>query len=261
MHLRSCLLSGLTVLLGACALPSGDGPDVHEEAATAGLRAVDITVSSSTTDETYEARPYPHSDINGDGVRDLYRVPVYRVFIDGTDANGVKQRREWTALRFMPYFNDPKDPVSAYKTRGWVNSGLGFVGRKPVPQFKPDYEVHNSFSKFGGAFVVRDTFYIHAGPDDLSNAGWGSAGCVEIIGNFDDFKAQVIELSGSTTADRHVALGEIVRARKLFVRYEPAAAPDIKASFSRQANQPPAPAPVAGPQTPPEGEPEGTTSP
>jgi hypothetical protein len=258
MQMRCWLVAALMGSLGACAMPSGDDPpqDV-ESAATRGLRAVDIIVSGSRAEETYEARSYPSDDMDGDGNVELYRVPVYRVFIEGTDDSGVKQRREWKALRFMPYFNDPKDPDTDYKTRGWVNAGLGFVGRKPVPQFKPDYEVHNRFSEFGGAFVVRGSFYIHAGPTDFAEAGWGSAGCVEVVGNFDNFKAQVVELSGSTNTDTHAALGEIVRAGKLFVRYEAAAAPNIKALFSRQENEAPAP----GPQTRPEGEPEGTPSP
>jgi len=259
MRLSAWVLVGMVSALTACAASTNeDQGGASEGAVTNGLRAVDIIVSAQIAPETYEARSYPTDDQDRDGRIEFYRVPIYKVFIDGTDAQGVRQRREWNGLRFMPYLNDPSRPNRSYKTMGWVNAGLRLVPRKPVPQYKPDYEIHNRFSEFGGAFVVKGTFYIHAGPADLSDKGWGSAGCVEIIGNFDDFKAQVVELSGSKQTETNAALAEIVRAGKLFVSYESARAPNIKTLFSREEGDPIV---AAGPQVPPEGEPEGERSP
>ena len=50
------------------------------------LRNVTITVSSIPTGNAYLARSYPHDDYNNNGKMQLYRVPVYNVLIQGTDA-------------------------------------------------------------------------------------------------------------------------------------------------------------------------------
>ena len=233
---HSLLVAGVCVsmLAVACAgTTDDDGIDSQEAAANAGLRAVDITVTNEVVD-TYESRSYPHDDFNGDGLMELYETPVYKVTIEGVNGAGIRERREWTALRFMPFYNNPKAPVHEYRTQGFVNSGLRFVPRQLVPQYKPDYEVHNRFSEFGGAIVVKGAFYIHAGPAELGDWGWGAAGCVEVVGNFDNFKKDVLELGGSTASDLNAGVGVMVKARKLFVQYQQATSPNLRASVSRQ---------------------------
>jgi hypothetical protein len=221
-------------LAPACS-PAHESADDQEGADTAAaLRVVDVIVSAKRTGEFYEARSYPSDDFNGNGLTELYKAPLFFVHVDGVDGKGAHVRREWKAPRFMPYYNDPKDPDTDYKTRGFVTAGLSSFPRQAIGRYNPDYEVHNRFSPFGGAIVVKGSFYIHAGPPDLEDTGWGSAGCVEIIGNFDAFKKDILELAGSTATDLNKGMSQLVAARKLFVTYEFADRPNLKAAFSRE---------------------------
>lgn len=240
---RSAVVGSVVVSLLALACGGGNDGEAFEGTEDAlSARTVDITVSAKRTGETYEARAYPVDDVDGDGRTEYYRAPVFYVYIDGTNAAGVRERRVWKTPRFMPY-NNPAGArhVSSYASVGFLTAGLSSVPRTAVGQYKPNYEVHNRFSPFGGAIVVKGAFYIHAGPENLSDAGWGSAGCVEIIGNFDDFKKDVLELSGATPAPGNAAalnaaVGRLVSARKLFVTYESATRPNLRAALSRQVD-------------------------
>lgn len=176
------------------------------------LRDVDIIISGTKTGDTYYAKSYPCSDMDKNSKIELYGVPVYYVYIKGTDDKGQSVKYTWKALRFMPYYNPPN--FSSYKTIGWVNSGLHKLNRQPAPEYKKAYEVHNTYSQHNGAIVLKGTFYIHAGPEDLTHIGWGAAGCVEIIGSFSEFKDQVKELSGSTQVDADSAISELVFYKK-----------------------------------------------
>ncbi len=237
--LGSLLVSVLAVACGGAGeSEEAEGSVESQEGAATGaaFRAVDIVVSAKRTGKNYEARSYPNDDLNGDGKTELYNAPLYYVYVDGVTREGVRVRREWQAPRYMPYYNNPASPDHHYSTKGFVTAGLSSVPRQPVPQYKPEYEVRNSFSPFGGAIVVKGTFYIHAGPTDASESGWGSAGCVEIVGNFDGFKQDILELAGSTATDLNKGIGQLVAARKLFVTYEQAARPNLKTAISRQVS-------------------------
>lgn len=259
MYARTVMVAYVPRVLGAllvaslaiaCAGVTDDGSASGDDqnATGAKLRAVDITVSAKKTGEIYEGRAYPIDDVDGDGRTELYKAPVYYVYLDGTDANGAKVHKEYRAPRFMPYNN----PAGArhdndYKTTGFVTAGLSSVPRFAVGTYKPDYEVHNRFSPFGGAIVVKGSFYIHAGPETIDDAGWGSAGCVEIIGNFDAFKKDILTLAGSPaaagdSAALHQGVGALVAARRLFVTYENAARPNLQSLLSRQISGAEAPA-------------------
>ncbi len=233
----------LSITVVACATAPAQEEVGGTESASTGsnFRAVDVVVSARKTGENYEARAYPVDDINDDGFIEYYKAPVYYVYVIGTNANGVREKREWKAPRYMPYNNPAGERhEDEYKTVGFVTAGLSNVPRFAVGTYKPDYEVHNRYSPFGGAIVVKGGFYIHAGPDTILDSGWGSAGCVEILGNFDGFKKDVLELAGSTDIDSAAAINEgmskLVAARKLFVTYEAASRPNIKARFSRQVD-------------------------
>ncbi len=239
----------VTSLAIACGSASDDDGDSQSGAATSSaLRSVDITVSAKKTGETYEGRAYPIDDVDGDGRNELYKAPVYFVYIDGADATGAKVHKEYRAPRFMPY----NSPVGArhdndYKTTGFVTAGLSSVPRFAVNTYKSGYEVHNRFSPFGGAIVVKGSFYIHAGPETIEDFGWGSAGCVEVIGNFDDFKRDILTFAGSSAASGdsaalHAGVASLVSARKLFVTYENAARPNLQSLLSRQMSNAEAPA-------------------
>lgn len=201
------------------------------------LRDVLIIVSnikSSTNNKPvfYLARSFPDDDRNNNGRIETYHVPVYKVFIEGTDSGGSKIKKEWNALRFMPYWNDPKKPDSHYHTKGWVNAGLHKLDKKKVTLYKPSYGTQNRYSPYSGAIQMRDSFLIHAGPRNLQESGWGSAGCVEIVGNFDDFKKDIADLSGSSKKNAGDAITELVKVERLFVKVDYATPPNIKKNFA-----------------------------
>ena len=164
----------------------------------------------------------------------LMKASLSTPFDKGTDDKGQSVKYTWKALRFMPYYNPPN--FSSYKTIGWVNSGLHKLNRQPAPEYKKAYEVHNTYSQHNGAIVLKGTFYIHAGPEDLTHIGWGAAGCVEIIGSFSEFKDQVKELSGSTQVDADSAISELVFYKKLYIEIEYATPPNIKANFYKEVS-------------------------
>ena len=137
-------------------------------------------------------------------------------------------------MRFFPYWNNPTKPNPHYKTLGWVNAGLHALTKRSVPTYKPDYGVRNRQSPFAGAIVMRGSFYIHAGPQTLAEEGWGSAGCVEIVGNFDEFKDDIQFLSGSATPDARGAILELVKAKKLFIQVDHATPPNLKSKVVKE---------------------------
>lgn len=195
-------------------------------------RKVTITLTNNIVAH-YEARSYPDDDFNNDGLWELYRVPVYEIVITGTDDGGSAATYTHQAPRFMPYFNDKAKPDRHYKARGFLDSGLSAKRTVIVQRYKKDYEVQNRYSPGKGAIVLKGAFYIHAGPADLADIAFGSAGCVEIIGNYDDFKANIASLSGTGAKDSDEAIIKLVSARKLIVEIEQARAPDIKKLFTR----------------------------
>ncbi|MBZ4187453.1 hypothetical protein [Niabella beijingensis] len=194
-------------------------------------RTVNIIVTSQTTGDTYLGRSYPDSDFDNNGKTEIYKIPVYYVDIESTDSTGKKVTRRWKALRFMPYWNDPKDPSTHYKQKGWVNSGKHKVARKKVTYYNPNYKVQNTPSPYDGGIQIDGSFLVHAGPSSLTESGWGAAGCVEIIGGFDKFKSDIQTLSGSTAKNSDEAIQGLVKAGQLYVQVDYAAPPDIKSAF------------------------------
>lgn len=196
-------------------------------------RKVTITLSNKVVG-SYEARSYPHDDMNADGKIELYKVPLYEITIAGIDESGNNTIFTHKAPRFMPYWNNPKAPDPHYHTKGWINAGLSHARTITVERYIRHYEVHNRFSPGRGAIVMQGTFYIHAGPATEADVGFGSAGCVEIIGNYDTFKAQIASLSGFKSAIADDAIAKLVMDRKLIVNIKNATVPDIKKLYTRQ---------------------------
>jgi hypothetical protein len=193
-----------------------------------GLREVLITVSNFKTNDIYLSRSYPDDDKDNNGLVEVYKTPVYKVFIEGTDAKGKSIKKEWTALRFMPFWNDPTLPSGKYKKLGFINAGLSSFPKTAVSYYNPYYEVHNSHSDFFGSIQIKGNFLIHAGPEYLHKSTWGGAGCVEIIGNFDLFKQDIRILGNSILVNNHQAILELVRKRNLFVKIDYATSPNFK---------------------------------
>lgn len=209
--------------------PQALAPNTTTEKKT---RMVTITVTSKKVGK-YEARSYPDDDINNNGKIELYEVDTYEILINGTDDTGNPQTFNHTAPRFMPYWNDPESPDPHYKYLGWTNAGLSSKRTVIVKKYLKDYQVRNRFSPGRGAIVVTGSFYIHAGPADESDYGFGSAGCIEIIGNFDDFKNDIQSVSGYSGASDDAIL-ELIKEGNLKVIIEEATVPDIKANFTRE---------------------------
>ena len=62
-------------------------------------------------------------------------------------------------------------------------------------------------------------------------AGWGSAGCVEIIGDFSNFLKDIKIISGSTKSDTHKSILDLVKAKKFFVEVEYEVPPDFRSNL------------------------------
>lgn len=200
------------------------------------IRNVTIVVTNKIVG-TYEARSYPDDDYNGNGLVELYEVDIHEILIRGLDENGKNVEKKWEAPRFMPYWNNPQNPNSHYSHLGWINAGLSNAKTIIVPRYNKDYELQNRLSNFKGAIVLQGSFYIHAGPADRMDYGYGSAGCIEIIGNFDDFKADITNLSGVENHTVDGALEMMVQNRKLKVTIEAAVPPDIRNRFTREIHR------------------------
>lgn len=188
------------------------------------MNIVTITVTNRKTGDTYQAKSYPDADKNNDGRIELYNTPVYEINItSGTTT------KTWKAVRFMPFWNDPASPSTKYKSQGFINSGLHKFHKQAVSLYLPNYGTQNRFSPYRGGIQIRNNFLIHAGPVDLNDSGWGSAGCVEIIGDFGKFKQDIRDLAGiSNTVEPGQAITKLVEKRKLFVEVEYATPPNFK---------------------------------
>jgi hypothetical protein len=193
-----------------------------------------VIVATNVVVGSYEARSYPDEQKDAAGYYNLYKVPLYRILVTGKDDTGKNVSGEYRAPRFMPYYNNPKKPSPHYKTLGWINCGLSSTRRVVISQYRQDYQVQNRYSPGVGAIVVHKTFYIHAGPATPSDVGFGSAGCIEIIGNFDTFKDAIARMAGITGMQRDAAIAQLVKERKLVVEIQQARVPDIKKLASRK---------------------------
>lgn len=189
-----------------------------------------ITISNQTIVEKYSAKSYPMFDRDKDGRYDRYEIPIYKVFISGKDSGGFNIVKTWTALRFMPYWNDPKSPDKRYKSRGFISAGLHSFPKQVIKNYIRGYEIHNTYSEYNGAIQLKGNFLIHAGPKNLSDQGWGGAGCVEVIGDFSLFKKDILSLANCSDSDLHSGMESIVKSKKLFVEILHAAAPIFKQS-------------------------------
>ena len=201
-----------------------------------GTRKVEIVVTSTVAGQ-YEARSYPHEQIDPAGYYNLYRVPVYKILVKGFDDAKQRQIKTFMAPRFMPYFNDPKNPDPEYKTKGWVNCGLSSARTVTVTRYIQGYELHNRLSVYRGAIVVHQTFYIHPGPASICDYGFGSAGCIEIIGDYNIFKKAIADFSGVTSETSDGCIQKLVNDRNLVVVIETATVPNIRNSISRKIHK------------------------
>lgn len=192
------------------------------------LRKVEVTITSQRRPEVYYADLYPFTDKDGDGKDDRYEVPIYSAYVNGLDRDGHIVQFEWMALRFMPFWNPASMHYNAYKAKGYLVAGLNSFPKQAITHYIPHYPIHNHPSEYVGAIQLKGNFLIHAGPASIVESQWGGAGCVEIIGSFNLFRQQIMALAGTTQSDISSAMGEIVRARKLYVEIEACATPILR---------------------------------
>jgi len=151
----------------------------------------------------------------------------------------------------MPYLNDGKQAKHQHlRGRGFDTKGLSTKRSVFVKQYKEDYTVHNTFSPYHGAIVVTGAAYIHAGPKTVTDAGWGAAGCVEVIGDFNRFKQDILSCAGhkydtnalqiaglmksrllTLVREMDKRISDLVKRRKLLVLVEAAVKPRLKVAF------------------------------
>jgi hypothetical protein len=62
----------------------------------------------------------------------------------------------------------------------------------------------------------------------LNDYGFGSAGCIEIIGNYEEFKQAIVQLSGISGLSLDNTIQKLVNERKLVVIIKPAQVPDTR---------------------------------
>ncbi|RYZ93842.1 MAG: hypothetical protein EOO68_21335 [Moraxellaceae bacterium] len=167
-------------------------------------------------------------DRDADGRDDAWEVSVYKVFIQGVDAANKPVMKAWTALRFMPFWNDPASPDPGYRSKGFIVSGLNSFAKQVIKTYIRNYIIHNTYSAFNGAIQLKGNFLIHAGPHDYANFGWGGAGCVEVIGDFSNFKRDIAQMANCKLTDMHAAMEQVVQQGKLSVELLHAATPVFK---------------------------------
>jgi hypothetical protein len=223
-----------------------------------------ITVSNNEIGK-YKARSYPHVKVTllDNGIIPFY-VPVYWVIIQKQTVTQIpssyitnkpyvtiadlaiqnpplKRENEverdydtiflrslvWKTVRFMPYWNDEKLPiVEGYSTRGWTVAGLPYLPVTRVNVYKPNF--------YGGGLQLNEKgFFIHRGRQSLDTPYMGSAGCVQLFGDYNIFLCSILSLLGYKINFYkqdwiHSAMNEIVRSGRLWVEIQRAIPPNIQ---------------------------------
>jgi hypothetical protein len=92
-------------------------------------------------------------------------------------------RQDFKAVRFGIYDNDGS--VAEYKAKGRFVVGLSDDHWYRLHTYI-DYRLHSRpDNPDNGAWVIEGAHYIHSGPKNVNDPGYGTAGCVEIFGNGD----------------------------------------------------------------------------
>ena len=192
-----------------------------------------IRITGEQTGDSYLAKSYPDNDYDNDGWGELYAVPVYYINIINISTPSIERR--WKCLRFMLYWNDPALPSPHYRLRKWTVAGLSDgKERFKVSYYDATYGTRNSYSPHKGAIQIQNSFLIHSGPPTLEDSGWGSAGCVEIIGDFSEFKEDIKTVSGiGGYLPSDEVIHRLIKEGKLYIEIEAAPKPSITPMSNR----------------------------
>jgi hypothetical protein len=179
------------------------------------VRDISMTVGATVLD-TGITWAYPA------GGNALYRIPIYKLTVEGVKNSGAASTAEFQVFRFGVKQDVGQSPKVV---------GLADQQTHIIEMWLPEYKVHSQVSAEIGAWKVYDSFLVHDGPDNPQSTTkpFATVGCIELCGpaQFDALNAFIISLSGltsGTTADKLNAIGN---SGKLVITYVEATRPPL----------------------------------
>lgn len=166
------------------------------------MRRVTIIITNFTLGNAH-VKSYP--DNQNSSI--LYRVPLYRVYVEGRDAANNLVQKDFEAIRFGVH-----KPYSSHAR---------IVGLADTQTHTLSWD--NISTMPGNAWRVYDGFFVHKGPDFPLTEHYGSIGCVEICGldEWDRFNDVIKNLTGLNT------FNQISNSGLLSADYESATRPPL----------------------------------
>ena len=127
----------------------------------------------------------------------LYRVPLYRVYVEGRDATNNFVQEDFEAIRFGVHKNYSSHPK--------------IVGLADMQTHILSWDWITTMEEY--SWRVYDGFFIHDGPDNPMSGFYGSIGCVEICGanEWSRFNDVIQDLSGANSPEE-VSTGGLLTA-------------------------------------------------
>lgn len=152
----------------------------------------------------------------------LYRIPIYKFTVTGTDDTGAASSTDFDVFRFGVKQTGNGAPRSV---------GLADQQTHTIEMWLPEYTVRSATSAENGAWKVYDDFLVHDGPDDPQStiSPYATVGCVELCGpqKFDALNSLIISLSGLNSGTRGERLNAIGTSGKLKITYDAATRPPL----------------------------------
>ncbi|CAZ94359.1 hypothetical protein [Zobellia galactanivorans] len=166
------------------------------------MRQVTIIVTSFTLANAH-IPSYPDSQ----NYQILYRVPLYRIYVEGRDAANNLVQEDFEAIRFGVHKSTSSQPMVVGMAQAQTHT-LSWEDISTMP---------------GNAWRVYDGFFIHEGPEYPLNGNFGSIGCVEICGvsEWDRFNKVIKDLTGVNNYN------QISNSNLLTAEYEIATRPPL----------------------------------
>ncbi|MBK7939713.1 MAG: hypothetical protein IPJ82_22665 [Lewinellaceae bacterium] len=160
--------------------------------------------------------------------KDIFEVPLYKLIIEGTDAEGIKRSEEYGVIRFG---------VQQRKTGGKAT----VVGRTKEESFtirswNPTY-LSGLRGATPGAWRITGGFLLHDGADAPLKDAWGAIGCIEVCGSFNDDQDNFTRLnwlirswSGATEATKNTKAqyNKVATSGILIIYFQYSSKPPLK---------------------------------
>ncbi len=163
------------------------------------MRPVTITITNLIVGTahitSYPYRPKP---------RILYKVPLYRVTVEGKDERNNSVTEDFKAIRFGVH----RTPEKQARVVGLADAQTHTLSWSYIRTMQ------------GEAWRVYDGFFIHKGPANPTSEAYGSIGCVEICGanEWDRFNDTIKKLAGlddlARIGNNHLLTAEYQRANR-----------------------------------------------